>query len=75
MSYCLSFPLSHSLLSLLSQVRTMYFAFTVQRRSRRHVPSLSVVVVVFVFVFVAARNGQCTHQQSLQQGARESVSE
>lgn len=38
----------------------MYFAFTVQR-SRRHVPSLSVVVVVFVFVFVAARNGQCTH--------------
>lgn len=47
-------PVSHS------QVRTMYFAFTVQR-SRRHVPSLSVVVVVFVFVFVAARNGQCTH--------------
>lgn len=47
-------PVSHS------QVRTMYFAFTVQR-SRRHVPSLSAVVVVFVFVFVAARNGQCTH--------------
>lgn len=47
-------PVSHS------QVRTMYFAFTVQR-SRRHVQSLSVVVVVFVFVFVAARNGQCTH--------------